>query len=295
MVKTEQVVFITGASRGFGAATARELALRGHSVIATMRNPDRDGAAVRDGYENQITVTACDVTNRDSVDAAVAVALEQHGHIDALFNNAGYGLYGAIEDLSEEAILRILDTNLVGQIRTSQAILPSMRARGSGKIINVSSNSGKLVSPLGGMYSASKHAVEAMSEALRYEVKQFGIEVTALEPGMYVSDWQYGSLDLDTNLTGGVYAEATKRTLELFRERAETRPGSRTIGSNVADIVELEQPLPMRWPVGEDTLELFALRESLTDSQWEDWIQGNAGDSTSTRGHYFRVLAEQAK
>ncbi len=293
MVKKEQVVFITGASRGFGAATARELALRGHSVIATMRNPDRDGATVRDGYHDQITVTACDVTDRDSVDAAVALALEQHGHIDALFNNAGYGLYGAIEDLSEEAILRILNTNLVGQIRTAQAILPSMRARGSGKIINVSSNSGKLVSPLGGMYSASKHAVEAMSEALRYEVKQFGIDVTALEPGMYVSDWQYGSLDLDTNRSGGVYEAATKRTLELFRNRAETRPGSRTIGSTVADIVELEQPLPMRWPVGEDTLEMFALREALTDSQWEDWIQDNAGDST--RGHFFRVLQEQAK
>jgi len=291
MVKQEQVVFITGASRGFGAATARELALRGHSVVATMRNPDRDGASVRTGYHDHITVIACDVTDRDSVDAAVALALERHGHIDALFNNAGYGLYGAIEDLSEEAILRIINTNLVGQIRTAQAILPSMRQRGSGKIINVSSNAGKLVSPLGGMYSASKFAVEAMSEALRYEVQHFGIDVTLLEPGMYVSDWQFGSLDVDTSRSGGVYQEVTRRTLELFRARAETRPGSRTIGSTVADIVELEQRLPMRWPVGEDTFELFALREALTDAQWEDWLQANTADST--RGHYFRALREQ--
>ncbi|HJN93306.1 MAG TPA: SDR family NAD(P)-dependent oxidoreductase, partial [Dehalococcoidia bacterium] len=169
MVKQQQVVLITGASRGFGEAAARELAERGHSVIATMRNPDRDGSGVVEGYEDRIAVTACDVTSRSSIDAAVAFAVDQHGHIDTLYNNAGYGLYGPVEDLQEDEITRQLDTNFTGQIRMAQAVLPSMREHGGGKIINVSSLAGQIVGPLMGLYAASKFAVEAMSEALRYE------------------------------------------------------------------------------------------------------------------------------
>lgn len=283
MVLQDQVVFITGASRGFGEATTHELVLRGHRVVATMRNPDRDGpgllAGAPEGSANQITITQCDVTDRASVDAAVTFAQETHGHIDAVFNNAGYGLYGPVEELQDDEVLRQMDTNLLGQIRVVRAAVPGMRARGSGKIVNVSSLAGKLAGPLMGLYAASKFAVEAMSEALRLEVSAAGLQVTILEPGMYVSDWQTSSLDVSQLAREGRSSmqEVVDETLAAFRARAATRPGSRAVAVAVADIVELEQPLPMRWPVGEDTHQLIALRESVTDSQWEEILKSAEG------------------
>ena len=133
MVLQDQVVFVTGASRGFGEAATLELVQRGHRVVATMRNPDRDGPGLLAGAgarSDRITVTSCDVTDRASVDAAVALAERTYGRIDAVFNNAGYGLYGPIEELQDDEVLRQLDTNVVGQIRVVRAALPGMRARG---------------------------------------------------------------------------------------------------------------------------------------------------------------------
>lgn len=276
MVKSEQVVLITGASRGFGKATARELAERGHSVVATMRNPDRDGPAVTDGLDDRIAVTACDVTDRASVDAAVAFALQRYGRIDVLFNNAGYGLYGPVEDLSEAEIQRQMDTNFVGQIRLIQAVLPHMRERGEGKLILMSSALGRTVmGPLLGLYCASKYALEALGEALRYEVSRWGVQVTLVEPGMTSGDWQLSSLDVAERIRTGLspYQESVDPALLAFRERTRTRPGARAVGAIVADMVEIEQPLPLRWPIGDDTQRIFDTRALSTDDQWERMLR----------------------
>ena len=291
MVLEDQVVFITGASRGFGFAAAEELLARGHRVAATMRNPDRDGAAVQALDPERVEVLRCDVTERVTIDAAVHGAVERFGRVDALFNNAGYGLYGPIEDLSEEEILREMDTNFVGQIRVAQALLPTMRAQGAGKIINVSSLAGRIVGPLMGLYAASKWAVEAMSEALRYEVSRWGVDVTILEPGMYQSDWQTTNLDVAAAVREGrsVYQESAEHALAEFRKRAATRPGSRSVATAVADIVELVQQQPMRWPVGEDTVQTIRLREAMTDQEWEERLRG---DANLYRAAFFRGVEE---
>src|SRR5205823_13468107 len=128
--RRERVALITGASRGFGAAAARELAERGHAVVATMRTPDRDAKAVIDGFEDLIEPVALDVTDANQVDAAVAAAVERFGRIDVLVNNAGYGLWGAQEDLSEGEIRRQFDTNFIGQRRVARAVIPHLRQRG---------------------------------------------------------------------------------------------------------------------------------------------------------------------
>lgn len=291
MVLEDQVVFITGASRGFGFAAAEELLARGHRVAATMRNPDRDGEAVRALDPERVAVLRCDVKDRASIDAAAEGARERFGRIDALFNNAGYGLYGPIEDLSEEEILRQMDTNFVGQIRVAQALLPTMREQGAGKIINVSSLAGRIVGPLMGLYAASKWAVEAMSEALRYEVSRWGVDVTILEPGMYRSDWQTTNLDVAAAVREGrsVYQQSAEHALAEFRKRAATRPGSRSVATAVADIVELVQQLPMRWPVGEDTVQTIRLREAMTDLEWEERLRG---DANLYRAAFFRGAEE---
>jgi NAD(P)-dependent dehydrogenase (short-subunit alcohol dehydrogenase family) len=301
MVMQEQVVFVTGASRGFGQAATRELVHRGHRVVATMRNPERDGPdllADRTGNgaapaRDRVAVTTCDVTDPASVEAAVAFAQETFGHIDAVFNNAGYGLYGMVEELADDEVHRQFDTNLLGQIRVVRAVAPGMRARGKGKIVNISSLAGRLSGPLTGLYAASKHAVEATSEALRLEMAGSGVEVTILQPGMYVSDWQTSSLAVSKVIQDGTsrFQGVVEETLEAFRARAATRPGSRAVAVAVADIVELEQPLPMRWPVGEDTQELLALRNASTDSQWEEILKTSEG----YRSVFFRAIEQAAQ
>ena len=277
----QQVVLITGASRGFGEAAARECATRGHHVVATMRSPERDAARVTTGNEERIAVTRIDVTDDASVEAGVRFALERFGRIDVLVNNAGYGLFGPVEDLSAAEALRQFDTNVVGQLRMIRAVMPAMRRAGRGKIVNVSSLSGRVAGPLLGLYAASKHAVEALSEALRFEVAGAGIQVTIVEPGMYRSDWQTGSLDVCEAVREGRSAmqETVERTLAAFRELAATRPGSGAVAMAIADIVELQQPLPMRWPVGDDAVRMIPARLAASDEQWEMMVR------TATSGY----------
>src|SRR3954464_5536974 len=200
---TGRVVFLTGASRGSGEATARELARRGNTVVATMRTPERDAGKVCAGFEELIHPVQVDRTDAEPVVRVVDEAVETWGRIDAVINNAGYGLYGAVEELTEEEVFREFNTNFMGEWRVCRAVVPHMRAAGGGTIINVSSLGAKLVAPLTGMYSATKAAIEAMTECLRYEVDRWGIWVMAVEPGMYKSDWQTASLAVSEVLARG--------------------------------------------------------------------------------------------
>jgi NAD(P)-dependent dehydrogenase (short-subunit alcohol dehydrogenase family) len=270
------VVLITGASRGFGEAAAREIAARGGTVIATMRNPGRDAAAVVAGFEDRIVPVQLDVTDSVAVDEVVAEAIARFGRIDAVINNAGYGLYGPVEDLSEDEVRRQLDTNFVGQWRLVKAVLPHMRERRRGKIINVSSLSGQMPSPLMAFYAASKHAVEAMSEALAGELAPWNVQVCIMQPGMYRSDWQTTNLDVCAAFREGrsAYRRGIERQLNEFRARAITRPGSDAVAAAMADAVELQQPLPLRWPIGDDVVRLLPRRRLLSDDDWEQQLRG---------------------
>jgi NAD(P)-dependent dehydrogenase (short-subunit alcohol dehydrogenase family) len=289
---TSKVVLITGASRGFGEAAAQEMARRGHTIVATMRSPERDGENVRRGYEDHIHPMALDVTDSAAVHSVVAEAHKRFGRIDAAINNAGYGLYGPVEDLSEAELQRQMNTNFVGQWRVCKAVIPVMREQGGGTIVNVSSTAGKLVGPLMGLYSASKFAVEAMSEALRYEVSRFGIHVVILEPGMYRSDWQTTSLDVCEAVRDGKshYQESTDAALKAFRELAITRPGSQAVAVAMADIVDLVQTPPMRWPVGEDAARMLPLRKDTPDDQWEQMIRRGAFFNEGQAGDRYRAF-----
>ena len=272
----DNVVLITGASRGFGEAAAREIASRGNTVIATMRDPARDAPKVVAGFEGRIHPVQVDVTDNATVESAVAETVRRFGRIDVLINNAGYGLYGAVEDFTEQEVRRQLDTNLLGQWRLCKAVLPHMRAQRRGKIVNVSSLSGQVASPLMAFYAGSKHAVEAMSEALAAEVVPWGLQVTILQPGMYRSDWQTTNLDVAAAFREGRsrYQQAVERSLTQFRELARTRPGSDAVAAALGDIVQLQQPLPMRWPIGDDCLRMIPLRRRTPDEEWERLMRG---------------------
>jgi NAD(P)-dependent dehydrogenase (short-subunit alcohol dehydrogenase family) len=172
----QKVVLVTGASSGIGSATAEHLVNRGYRVFGTTRSPQK--AATSSG----VTLLPLDVTIEESVSRAVQAVLDAAGRIDVLVNNAGLGVFGAFEETSIEQAQALFDTNVFGIIRTTQAVLPHMRARRSGLIVNVSSVQGFIPAPYSAIYSSTKHALEGLSESLDHEVRQFGIRVVLVEP-----------------------------------------------------------------------------------------------------------------
>lgn len=180
MMTVMKTVLITGCSSGIGAATAARLAAAGWDVWATARRPE----TLADLEAQGCRTAALDVTDEASMQAAVRAVLEESGRIDALVNNAGYSQSGALESLDLDDVRRQFETNVFGLLRLTQLVLPEMRRQRSGRIVNIGSMGGKLTFPGGGAYHATKYAVEALSDALRFEVAGFGIQVVLVEPGL---------------------------------------------------------------------------------------------------------------
>src|ERR1700728_96950 len=183
-----KVWFITGTSKGFGRVWAEAALARGDQVAATARDIKSLDALVQ-RFGNQVAALALDVTDKGAVHAAIGAANARFGRLDVVVNNAGYGLFGAIEEISEAEARAQIETNLFGALWVTQAALPIMRAQGSGHIIQVSSIGGVNAFPTVGAYHASKWALEGFSQALSQEMADFGIKVTLIEPGGYSTDW----------------------------------------------------------------------------------------------------------
>jgi NADP-dependent 3-hydroxy acid dehydrogenase YdfG len=184
----DQVWFVTGASTGLGRALVDHLLQIGARVVATARKPEQLEQLARH-YPETVLVTGLDVTSQALVDAAVKAAEAKFGRIDVLVNNAGYGMVGAVEESAEGEYRPMFETNVFGLIRVTQAVLPGMRSRGSGHILNLSSIGGLVATPGFGLYNATKFAVEGLSEALAQELKPLGISVTIVEPGPFRTDF----------------------------------------------------------------------------------------------------------
>ncbi len=185
MADVSKAVLITGCSSGIGRATARRLAAHGWTVYATARRPE----AIAELEAAGCRTLALDVTDEDSMVAAVRQIEETHGAVGVLVNNAGYSQSGAIETVPLDAVRRQFETNVFGLVRLTQLVLPKMRDQRWGKIVNLGSMGGKLVFPGGGHYHATKHALEAISDALRFEVRGFGVDVILLEPGLITTEF----------------------------------------------------------------------------------------------------------
>ncbi|HEY0297680.1 MAG TPA: oxidoreductase [Arachidicoccus sp.] len=181
----KKIVFVTGASAGIGKATAKHLAQNGYTVYAAARRAEK----MNDLLPLGVKVIPLDVTSDALMVDAVSQIVDAEGKIDVLVNNAGFGSYGAIEDVPMADAKYQLEVNVFGAARLIQLVLPYMRKRGYGKIVNISSVGGKFATPLGGWYHASKFAVEGLSDSLRNEVKDFGIDVIIIEPGGIKSEW----------------------------------------------------------------------------------------------------------
>lgn len=266
MNQSQPVVLISGASRGIGRETADYLAKRGFRVFAGARDVDRAAVLAETGRRLglPLEVVQLDVDDPASVRRAVAVVGERAGRIDALVNNAAVGFVGPAEEQSEEAVRRVFETNLFGAMRLTQAILPQMRSQGSGTIIQISSIQGRLVAPFGGLYAASKWALEAYSEALRAEIKPFGIRVVVIEPGFVLTDFAARRGTVAPNP-----ASPYRETLEAIQQRTQRRRERGVPPSEVAAAVQraiTDRRAPFRIPVGPDARLLIPLRKLLPES-----------------------------
>jgi NAD(P)-dependent dehydrogenase (short-subunit alcohol dehydrogenase family) len=216
MTDRTRTVLITGCSSGIGEATAARLARTGWAVYATARKPETLTGLAAAGCRT----LALDVTSEDSMSVAVDAVLSESGRIDALVNNAGYSQSGAVETLDLDDVRRQFETNVFGLMRMCQLVLPSMREHRSGRIVNISSMGGRLVFPGGGAYHATKYAVEALSDALRFEVAGFGIKVVLVEPGLITTNFENAAVASMEGNADGPYrefnAEVAKATKEVY-------------------------------------------------------------------------------
>jgi NAD(P)-dependent dehydrogenase (short-subunit alcohol dehydrogenase family) len=264
------VTLITGTSTGIGYATALHLARCGHTVHATMRSPERAGAALLDAAAKEgltVSVSRLDVTDDASVEQSVAAALRESGRIDVLVNNAGIGDLGALETTSDETVYRMFETNVFGPLRTVRAVLPGMRERGSGTIVNVSSVAGRIVGAVNGLYAASKHALEAMSEALAIEVFAHGIRVAVVEPGFF-------DTPILDKAPGAIAPEEAGPYDAIQRRMAGLYAGARQAGAGDAlDVAKaIEQAIapgaPFRTLVGFDAVPFMEGRARMSDEEY---------------------------
>jgi NAD(P)-dependent dehydrogenase (short-subunit alcohol dehydrogenase family) len=270
-----KVWFVTGSSRGFGRQFATTALKRGDHVVATARNVS-DLSDLTVTFGDRVLPLALDVTEKERVPEAIERAVGQFGRIDVVVNNAGYGLFGAVEEISEQQIRAQMETNFFGALWVTQAVLPQLRSQGSGHIVQVSSIGGLAAFPRLGGYHASKWALEGFSESLAQEVAAFGIKVTIVEPGSFGTDWGGSS---------SVQVEPMPE-YEPIRQAMASRAGASKAGDPAAvgpallQIVDAEDP-PLRVLFGRVPTQLTKViydQRLRTWAEWEDVALSAQGD-----------------
>lgn len=260
------VALITGASSGFGLLTAVALARRGYQVAATMRDPGRAGEllelAQREQVADAVVPLRLDVTDGESIHQAISEVMAHFGQIDLLVNNAGFALGGYIEELSLEDWRRQMETNFFGLIAVTKAVLPQMRERGAGCIINVSSVSGKVGFPGYGPYAASKFAVEGYSESLRHEMSPYGVRVVLVEPGAFrTAIWNKG-LEQIVSPEHSPYRDRLEAVLHYSRLAGQKAPEPGQVADLIARIAAKRSPR-LRYSVGQGARAMLWWKERL--------------------------------
>ncbi len=265
-----QAVLITGCSSGIGRATAQRLVSGGWKVYATARRPE----TLSELKENGCETLALDVTDEASMSAAADAVIAAEGAIGVLVNNAGYSQSGAVETVPIEQIRRQFETNLFGLIRMCQLVLPRMREQRWGKIVNVGSMGGRLTFPGGGVYHATKYAVEAISDALRFEVRGFGVDVILIEPGLIVTNFgEVAAASVGEPAAGGPYGQFNRKVAELT-EGAYQGPmsklgaGPEAVANTIADALKSDRP-KARYPVTPSAHLMINQRRLTPDRVWD--------------------------
>jgi NAD(P)-dependent dehydrogenase (short-subunit alcohol dehydrogenase family) len=283
MATAPKVWFITGTSKGFGNIWARAALDRGDMVAATARDTSSLDDLV-ERYGDHVLPIALDVTDKAAVDAAVNQAHDRFGRLDIVINNAGYGLFGTVEEVTEEQARRQIETNLFGALWVTKAALPYLREQGSGHIIQVSSIGGVTAFPMTGLYHASKWGLEGFSQSLAAEVRGFGINVTLVEPTGYSTDWAGPSSVQAEHLPA---YEQMREAAEAQRAQRNARRGDpEATGPAILELVDADEP-PLRIFFGRGPLDIIRNDYANRIATWEQWndlsvrAHGGAGQTLS--------------
>lgn len=275
-----QVTLITGATSGMGRSTALHLAGKGYRVFAGARRSEAGEVLAREAEGRGLTVEpiALDVTGTASVEAAVREVLERAGRIDHLVNNAGYGLVSTVEQATDEEMTRQFDVNVLGVLRMCRAVLPAMRAQGSGVIVNVGSFLGRMGLPLLAHYNASKHAVEGITDSLRHEVRAFGIRVHSVLPGLFGTDFAKRGLVVNeaTVAPDSPYAGLVQRFVPVVAEKINQGPDPIAVAHAVERVLANPEA-PIRTPVGVEAETFVPMTKQLGDEEFERKVRETFG------------------
>jgi NAD(P)-dependent dehydrogenase (short-subunit alcohol dehydrogenase family) len=268
----KKTVLITGASSGFGKETAKLFHTNNWNVIATMRSPEKETelSALSDVF-----IVKLDVTDKLSIQNAVAAGIKKFGKIDVLVNNAGYGALGVLEAATEEQVKQQFDVNLFGLIAVTKAVLPLMRQQRSGTIINVSSVGGRVTFPFSSLYHATKFAVEGLTESLQYELNPLGINLKIVEPGGYKTEFSGRSMTL-FDITG---LDDYQVPFDKFITALVQWPMSENIGE-VAEAIytaATDGTEKLRYPVGHDAGQLIVTRQQTDDADFKKMMVAQMG------------------
>ena len=286
-------VLITGTSRGIGRVVALHLARQGYHVFASMRNPDTGAAPLTDAAGSEglkLDVIQLDVDDSDSSERAVKEVVQKAGQIDVLINNAGIGGYeGAVEETPEGVLRAVFETNFFGAMRLIRLVLPGMRQRISGAIVNLSSVGGRIALADMGAFAASKFALEAMSEVLAQEVRRFNIRVAIIEPGLIdVPKPEEETWEPDSN---SPYMEFTHRRIRIYAKALENPTPPERVAETIRHALETDRP-KLRYLVGEDAKTWVSARQRMTDEAWVDLGREMTDEefATSYRTYFGREI-----
>jgi NAD(P)-dependent dehydrogenase (short-subunit alcohol dehydrogenase family) len=276
MAEISKAVLITGCSTGIGRATAEQLAGKGWTVYATARRPE----TIEDLKAKGCRILALDVTDEASMRDAVSQVEQAEGAVGVLVNNAGYSQSGAVESVNLDDVRSQFETNVFGLIHMCQLALPGMRNQGWGKIVNVSSMGGKMTFPGGGIYHATKHAVEALSDALRFEVRGFGVDVIVIEPGLIRTQFGEAAVNsIENGTTAGPYAEfnaavAATTAGAYDGPLAKLGGGPETVARKIEKAISRRRPRT-RYPVTPSARMIMGIHTVLPDRGWDAFNASN--------------------
>ena len=269
----EKVALVTGSSSGIGFETALSLARENYFTFASMRNTSKaDKIKEIAKKENlNLEVIELDVDEEDSIKSAVKKIQEQKGRIDVLVNNAGYGLFGCVEDISMKELKAQFETNFFGLVGLIQEVAPIMRKNGSGIIVNVSSVAGRIGFPGTPAYISSKFALEGLSECMRYELSPFGIKTIIIEPGVIKTNF-FSSMKVTDGKQDSPYKEITEKVMNGVKMMAEMGTPAEEVAKAIMKAIQTDEPLP-RYVVGSDASMFLEAKKMKTDIEFENYIK----------------------
>jgi len=270
----EKVAIVTGSSSGIGFETSLALAREGYFTYATMRDTTKsDKIKEITQKENlKINILELDVDNEKSVKSAIAQILDQKQRIDVLVNNAGWGLWGCVEDVSIDEFKEQFETNFFSIIRLIQEVAPAMRKQGSGTIVNVSSVVGRIGFPASPAYISSKFALEGLSESLRFEFAPFGVDVIIIEPGVIKTNFMKNMKMAKKSELDTVYKDITTKVVSGVKMMVEMGTPPKEVANTIVKAIKDKKPLP-RYVVGNDALMFLEAKKSKTDIEFENYLK----------------------